>query len=118
MASAGECFKTARVLATEQLRAGELLSKKAASASANDGGLFTLGDRGTVFCAADADGLTWAIEKSELLTLAKAAVANGVVASQVAKRLKASQQLGGHARVQFVGAHNQFPVVTVAFDDP
>ncbi|CAM9614987.1 unnamed protein product, partial [Laminaria digitata] len=52
----------------------------------------------------------WVAEKAELMALAKLAVANGVVAMQVAKRSKAVGGAGPGAKLEF-GAHGQFPVV-------
>lgn len=125
---AAECFRTTRTLASEQLRRGELLAKAEAEAAAAAtreaaaearAGEENARETRPPAILLDEFGGGWTTEKSELLTLAKLAVSNGIVATQVSKRSMAvkrppGDKRGGEERAKLkFGGHGQFPTVTV-----
>lgn len=65
-------------------------------------------------------GSGWAVDRLELLAMAKLAVSNGVTAMQVMKRASsvpgaAAGRVKGKARLEF-DSHRQFPVVKATFE--
>lgn len=149
--ASAEFFRAARTLALDLLRRGDSAAKHAtvvsassAAAASDVGG----GGGGTNGATAPPAGLGggvvdmvrggWAADRSELLAMAKLAVANGVAAMQVVKRCStagagggagavgaagaaaaaaaAAKEGGGVGRAKLdFGSHSQFPVVKPTF---
>lgn len=140
--ASAEFFRAARTLALGLLRQGDLAAKEltdlatsaAAIGGADGGGANRAvapppGEGGGV---ADLFGGGWAVDRLELLALAKLAVANGVAAMQVMKRYSAAGSAAAaaaagagagvalkkgevwRAKLDF-GSHSQFPVVRPTF---
>lgn len=143
--ASAEFFRAARTLALDLLRRGDLAAKGAvafADSAAAGGVADGDGADGATAAAAaappagadggvvDVVGGGWAVDRLELLAMAKLAVANGVAAMQVVKRYStagasaaaaaaagAAKEGGGvkgRAKLNF-GSHSQFPVVKPTF---
>lgn len=146
--AAAECFRMARTLASDLLRRGDIAAKQlehaaeaaAAAVGDDDNDLDgSTGDGGEIkgasqaamaAVAADAAaaggvvgalGGGWAVDRLELLAMAKLAVVNGVTAMQVIKRCSSAPAAAaggrgkGKARLEF-DSHRQFPVVKATFE--
>eukprot|EP00903_Cladosiphon_okamuranus_P014294 g13276.t1 len=145
--ASAECFRAARTLASDLLRRGDSATKAAAAAAAAvttaPADVASGGANGTlspfVPAAGAGEGLAagsaddpggeeaWAMDRLELLAMAKLAVSNGVAAMQVVKHSSSSSGAAaaaatgggkekgkGKVKLDF-GSHGQFPAVKVTF---
>lgn len=125
--AAAECFRAARTLASDLLRRGDLVAKEMAASGAATTTVAAVnpaagGGAGGVVSGA------WAVDRLELLAMAKLAVSNGVAAMQVIKHAssfstaaaataaaaKGGARVAGRAELDF-SSHSQFPVVKPTF---